>query len=182
MKEIRFHGRGGQGVVMASQILGAAFVSEGKYATSFPMFGVERRGAPVASFLRFDDMPVREKCKIYFPDCLVVFDSSQISLPDTFNGIKQGTILVANMSDPIQEKPHENVGTIITVNASRIALEEIGIPVSNTCMLGALTCATGWIALECIIAVLSDFFSGELLEKNVVSCLRGFRETSAAKW
>lgn len=182
MKEIRFHGRGGQGVVMAAQILGAAFVSEGKYATSFPLFGVERRGAPVASFLRFDDMPIREKSKIYFPDCLVVFDSSQIGASDTFNGVKQGSTLLVNMSEPIQEKPHKNFGTIATVNASKIALEEIGIPASNTCMLGAFVCVTGWIALDHVISVLSDFFSGERLEKNIASCVRGFRETKTTKW
>jgi 2-oxoacid:acceptor oxidoreductase gamma subunit (pyruvate/2-ketoisovalerate family) len=76
MIKVRFHGRGRQGSVTAARILANAFVLEGKYGSSFPMFGFERRGAPVTAFLRFDENPVREKTQIYSPDCLVVLDSS----------------------------------------------------------------------------------------------------------
>ena len=74
MKEIRFHGRGGQGVVMGAEMLAYAFVLEGKYASAFPTFGAERRGAPVAAFLRFDEKPVRETHQIYEPDCIAILD------------------------------------------------------------------------------------------------------------
>ena len=88
MKEIRFHGRGGQGAVMAAGMLASAFLYSGKYAAAFGMFGPERRGAPVMSFLRFDDKPIRQHTQIDEPDCLVVIDPRLIYSKEIFTGLK----------------------------------------------------------------------------------------------
>ena len=181
MKEIRIHGRGGQGAVMAAHILGMASVAGGKYASSFPMFGVERRGAPVTSFLRLDDKPVREKTMIYSPDCLIILDPSQISLPATFNGVKSEGVLVADVDTSFEKKPHNNINLMATVSATKIAMEEIGSPVNNTCMVGAFARATGWVNLDYIITALEEFFIGKRLEANINSCRRGFQEVEVMK-
>jgi len=182
MKEIRLSGRGGQGVAVAAQILGAAFVASGQYASSFPMFGVERRGAPVVSFLRFDDKPIREKTKIYSPDCMLIFDVSQMNSPAIFEGAKPGSIVILNTDGPLDKKPHKNVTLLAALNATKIAIEEIGIPVINTCMLGAFASATDWLSLDHIIAVLEEFFKEKSLETNIKSCRRGFQEAQVVTW
>jgi 2-oxoacid:acceptor oxidoreductase gamma subunit (pyruvate/2-ketoisovalerate family) len=178
MKEVRFHGKGGQGVVIAAHILGTAFVAVDKYASSFPLFGVERRGAPVSSFLRFDDKPIREKCKIYHPDCLIILDPTELESPLNYEGLKPGSTLVRNLGVPsrAEEKLHENIRIVATIDASKIAMEEIGVAASNTCMLGAFARATDWIGLDLIIEALSGFFWGDRLEANVNCCRRGFHE------
>ena len=88
MKEIRLHGRGGQGVVMASDILATAFVAEGNYATAFPSFGVERRGAPVSAFVRFDDKDIRERTHVYYPYCLIFTDPFFKDVKEVYTGLK----------------------------------------------------------------------------------------------
>jgi len=181
MREIRIHGRGGQGAVMAAHMLGMASVAEGKYASSFPMFGVERRGAPVTSFLRLDEKPVREKTMIYSPDCLIILDPSQINLPSTFNGIKPGGVLVVNTDKILKGRPHDNINLLAAVNATKIAMEEIGLPIINTCILGAFVEATGWVKLDYIIMALEEFFTGKRLEANINSCRRGFQEVEIMK-
>src|SRR4030043_188419 len=101
MKEIRIHGRGGQGAVLAARMLASAFVAEGKSVASFPMYGFERRGAPVVAFTRVDDKPIREKTQIYTPDCLVVIDPGLMKLPTLFTGLKTGGALIINSKKPL---------------------------------------------------------------------------------
>ena len=177
MKEIRIHGRGGQGAVTAVRILAAAFVREGKWASGFPAFGMERRGAPVMAFARFDDKPVREKTKVYNPDCIVVIDSRLISSADLVEGVKPDGILVLNTAEQVKEQPHENIGLIGSVDATRIGLEEVGIAVTNTCMLGAFARATEWIEVSSLLASLGEFFSRDMLKRNRRCVERGFEET-----
>jgi len=96
MIEIRIHGRGGQGAVIASEVLAMAAFREGKHVTSFPAFGVERRGAPVAAFTRIDDRPIRLKCEIYAPDHVVVLDPSLLQVVDVTAGLKPGGWILVN--------------------------------------------------------------------------------------
>jgi 2-oxoacid:acceptor oxidoreductase gamma subunit (pyruvate/2-ketoisovalerate family) len=96
MKEIRVHGRGGQGVVLASEIFVNALIKEGKYAACFPFFGFERRGAPVFGFIRFDEKPIRQKDQVYTPDCVVVMDSTLFKAVNVYQGIKDQSTLVLN--------------------------------------------------------------------------------------
>jgi len=178
MQEVRIHGRGGQGVVIASRILTSALVKEGKWASGFPMFGVERRGAPVAAFARFNDRPIREKTQIYSPDCLIVTDPRLIdSIRGViFDGIRPNGVLILNAPHPIQENPHKNLKTIGIVDATGIGLQEIGIPATNTCMVGAFARTTGWVHLECVIHGLGEYFDGDMLKKNIRCAERGFEE------
>lgn len=180
MKEIRVHGRGGQGGMAGAKILATAFVHEGKWASSFPEFGFERRGAPVRAFVRVDDKPILEKTKVYSPDCLIAIDPLLIELEATFEGLKPGGILVVNSG--IVVKQQWNLSLAGTVNATEIGLEEIGSPITNTCMLGAFARSTGWVTLESIIISLEEYFQGELLRKNVRCVERGFSETTVTAY
>lgn len=176
MKEIRLHGRGGQGVVLASRILAEAFLFEDKYPVAFPMFGTERRGGPVAAFLRFDDHPIREKTQIYSPDCLVVTDVTMKNDPIVFSGLKTNGTLVLNSTVPYIVQPHPNLRTVGIVDATAIALEEIGIAVPNTCMVGAFARVTGWLKLESVLLSLERYFRGSGLAKNIKCAQRGYNE------
>ncbi len=181
MIEVRFHGRGGQGSVVASRILANAFVREGKFGSAFPMFGFERRGAPVTAYGRFDDEPVLEKTEIYRPDCLIVLDSSQRDTPRVYEGLKPNGILILN-STMAPKEPHENLALVAMADATRIAVEEIGLPAPNTGMLGVFAAATGWIKLESILAGLEDYFEGRKLEGNRRCVQRGFEETKSIRF
>lgn len=176
MKEIRLHGRAGQGARMAAEILASALVLEGKYVSAFPMFGAERRGAPITAFLRFDDKPVRLTTQIYEPDCLVVLDPAQLK-PATFNGLKPNGMLIVNTSKPLADRMHHNVAVIGFTDATAIALEHIGRPIVNTCMLGVFAKTTGWTSLDFILPSLEEHFSGSLLENNVKALREGFQTT-----
>jgi 2-oxoacid:acceptor oxidoreductase gamma subunit (pyruvate/2-ketoisovalerate family) len=176
MKEIRLHGRGGQGAAMASDMLSAAFVKEGKYAANFPMFGFERRGMPVTAFLRFDDRPIREKTQIYAPDCLIIFDPGLWRQPPVYAGLKDDGIMVLNYHTQVKEPPNENIGTIGIVDATGIALQEIGAPITNTCVMGAFAATTGWLGLDSLLLSLEEHFEGAILDKNRRCMERGFKE------
>jgi 2-oxoacid:acceptor oxidoreductase gamma subunit (pyruvate/2-ketoisovalerate family) len=182
MIEVRFHGRGGQGAVTATRILANAFVRQGKYGSSFPMFGFERRGAPVTAFMRFDDNPVRVKTQIYNPDCLVVLDPSQLHSPVIYEGLKQNGVLIQNAPHPVQERPHSHVSLLGVVDADTIAHEELGIPSPNTCVLGAFAAATGWIPLKALLSSLEEYFHGDILRKNARTVERGFEEVKKIQW
>jgi len=170
-------GRGGQGAYTSAEMLAAALVSAGKYATAFPMFGGERRGAPVNVFVRFDDKPIRLRSQIYYPDCCIVTDPVLARTPDALKGLKPGGVVVVNVPRAPEAKPHENTATMATVDATGIALQETGRPITNTVMLGALIHATGWVELDSICEVFEGYFNGRLLEGNIHCAKRGFEES-----
>ncbi len=180
--EIRLHGRGGQGAASASGMLVAAFSEEGKYACGFPMFGFERRGAPVTTFARFSDKPITEKTMIYNPDCLVVLDTSQLNAPNVYAGFQKNGILIANVSHVPETKPHDNIKTLGIVDATKIAIEEIGMPAINTCILGSFAATTKWLQLETLSKILPNYFKGKILERNLKSLERGYKETQALEY
>jgi 2-oxoacid:acceptor oxidoreductase gamma subunit (pyruvate/2-ketoisovalerate family) len=179
--EIRIHSRGGQGAVTASEILVAAIASEGKHACAFPMFGFERRGSPVTTFLRFSGKPIREKTMVYEPDCLLVLDTNQVNMPASYAGLKPGGMLVANVPEHFKIEPNENVKTLGVVDATSIALDEIGAPIVSTCMLGAFAATSQWVELESVVSALGHYLEGKILEKNIKSVERGFHETKVVK-
>ena len=133
---------------MASEILAAAFVTEGKYATAFPSFGVERRGAPVSAFIRLDETDIRERTQVYFPDCLIFTDPFFKDVSQVYAGLKANGILILNSREALTNTPNENVKTAGTINATGIALEEIKRPSTNTCLVGAFAATTGWVSLD----------------------------------
>jgi 2-oxoacid:acceptor oxidoreductase gamma subunit (pyruvate/2-ketoisovalerate family) len=182
VKEIRIHGRGGQGAVLAARMLASAFVIEGKSVASFPMYGFERRGAPVVAFTRVDDKPIREKTQIYNPDCLIVIDPGLLALPTLFTGLKPGSVFILNSPKKLTEQPNENLKTGGVVNATQIAVDEIGRDIPNTCLLGAFAAATGWLKLQSILDCLPDYLRGDILERNLRSAERGFKEVEVKEW
>jgi 2-oxoisovalerate ferredoxin oxidoreductase gamma subunit len=174
MKEIRLHGRGGQGVVMGAEMLAYAFVLEGKYASAFPTFGAERRGAPVAAFLRFDEKPIRETHQIYEPDCITILDPFIAKQDAVFSGLKGDGIAIINTPRKRLDAWPHGLNMLGLVDATALALDEIGRAVVNTCMLGVLARVTGWVKLESVISSLDMNFEGKLLQKNADLVRRGY--------
>jgi 2-oxoacid:acceptor oxidoreductase gamma subunit (pyruvate/2-ketoisovalerate family) len=169
LKEIRIHGRGGQGGVTAAELLARAAFKEGKWVQSFPFFGAERRGAPVKAFARLSDEPILVRSQIYNPDYVIVLDSGLLDLVDVTEGMKEDGIVIVNT----QKKPEElnlEQHRVATVDATGIALElqlvVAGLPVLNTTMLGAFAKATGEIKLESAVEVIKQMWSGPAGEKN----------------
>jgi 2-oxoacid:acceptor oxidoreductase gamma subunit (pyruvate/2-ketoisovalerate family) len=180
--EIRLHGRGGQGAVMAAKMLASAFARENKAVASFPMYGFERRGMPVVAFTRFAEQPIREKTQIYHPDCLMVVDPSLLAITSLFDGLKPGGILILNSAKPLHRPPSANLTCIGRINATGIALEEIGKDIPNTCLLGALAATTGWLSLDSVLSGLSEYLEGDLLTRNIRNATRGFHEVEVQSW
>lgn len=176
MKQIRLHGRGGQGVVMAGEMLAASFAFEGKYAAVIPTFGFERRGAPVHASLRVDDNPIREKTQVYEVDALMALDPVLALKQSVFKGLRSGGICLLNRMEPLKSCPHENLLRVGVVDATGIAMEEIGAPIPNTCMVGAFAAFTGWVTLDSVLETLEETFSGKRIEKNLRAAQRGFTE------
>ncbi|HKK98855.1 MAG TPA: 2-oxoacid:acceptor oxidoreductase family protein [Desulfotignum sp.] len=176
MSEVRFHGRGGQGVVTTSKILANAFARTGQFGASFPMFGFERRGAPVTAFGRFSDRPVREKTQIYNPNILVVLDPSQKDSSTVFAGLLPGGMLLLNDKENSGDIRHDNLRKLAVVNASGIAMEEIGLPIPNTVVVGAFAKMSGLLDINPVVEALADYFSGKKLAANEICAKRGFDE------
>jgi len=157
MKEIRFHGRGGQGAVIASNILAEAAFAEGNDVQAFPYFGVERRGAPVTAFVRLDGRPIRIKYNIYNPNYVVVLDESLLKAVDVTAGLQEPGIVVVN-SNRSPEAMELQDYKVATVNATDIALEHgLGskvAPIVNTIMLGAFVTATKEVKLESVLTAI----------------------------
>jgi 2-oxoacid:acceptor oxidoreductase gamma subunit (pyruvate/2-ketoisovalerate family) len=159
MIEIRFHGRGGQGAVVASEILARAAFKEGKDVQAFPFFGVERRGAPVTAYARFDDRPIRVKSSVYDPDYVVVLDASLLGTVDVREGLKKNGMILINT-----DKPPDRVGLeasrLAAVNATDIAIRHgLGskaAPIVNTAILGAFSKATEEVTLDSILESISE--------------------------
>lgn len=181
MGEIRLHGRGGQGTVIAAEMLANAFVHGGVYASVFPSFGVERRGSIVTAFARFGDSPIREHTKVYRPDILFMLDQSLVDRANQYEGFRRGGLIIANTR---HEDAIVKLGVapkmIATVDATSIALEETGIAVTNTCMLGAFARATGLVRLEDLESALALYLSGDVLARNLRSMKRGFEEVKVS--
>ncbi|MCX8031853.1 MAG: 2-oxoacid:acceptor oxidoreductase family protein [Thermoleophilia bacterium] len=181
-KEIRFHGRGGQGAVLAARMLASACAIEGKHVASFPMYGFERRGMPVVAFARISEEPIREKTQIYNPDCLVVIDPTLLRLPYLFEGLKPGGVLILNSAHTPAQQLHPNLAQAGVINATQVALCEIGRDIPNTCLIGALARVTGWVSLDSVLKGLADYFEGELLARNARSAERGYNEVEVISW
>jgi 2-oxoacid:acceptor oxidoreductase gamma subunit (pyruvate/2-ketoisovalerate family) len=160
MIEIRIHGRGGQGAVIASEVLADAFFKEGKYVQAFPAFGVERRGAPVAAFVRVDDAPIRLRCEIYEPDHLIVLDPTLIQVVDLTSGLKEGGWIIINSDKEPSSFNLSSSFKVITVDAGSIATKhKLGSrtnPIVNTAILGAFAKVTGLVKLETVIEAIEE--------------------------
>jgi pyruvate ferredoxin oxidoreductase gamma subunit len=178
MIEIRFHGRGGQGAVTSAELLALAAIEEGKYAQAFPSFGPERRGAPVLAFCRISNEPIKIRANIYEPDLVVVLDASLLKIVNVAAGLKPDGILVTTSND-FPEKVKEDLkikNRLGVVDAVKIAREVLGLPITNTTMLGSLVKASGLVKKESFISPLKERF-GRIAEKNISAFERAYQET-----
>jgi pyruvate ferredoxin oxidoreductase gamma subunit/2-oxoisovalerate ferredoxin oxidoreductase gamma subunit len=169
IKEIRIHGRGGQGGVTAAELLARAAFREGKWVQAIPFFGAERRGAPVKAFARLSDEPILIRSQVYSPDYVMVLDAGLLDLVDVTEGLKKDGIVIINT----RKKPEEidiKQGRLATVDATGIAIElqllVAGQPVLNTTMLGAFAKATEEVKLESILEIIREEWKGAAGEKN----------------
>lgn len=169
LKEIRIHGRGGQGGVTAAELLAKAAFKEGRWVQAFPFFGAERRGAPIKAFARFADIPILIRSQIYNPDYVIVLDPTLLDVVDVAEGLKKDGIITVNTTKKPEEidiKGHR----VATVDATSIALElqllVAGLPVLNTSMLGAFAKATEEVKLESVVQAIKETWPGAAGEKN----------------
>ena len=179
MYEIRFHGRGGQGAVLASKILAKALVEEGKHVKAIPSFGFERRGAPVEAYLRFDSKTIRQNTNIYHPHCVICLDPTLPRSVNIFQDMRQGGVWVqATKKSFDQLMRPETLTRAGLCNAFGIALRIFGRPITNSIMLGAFAKTTGLVSLETLRKGMeSAEFRDAALDKNVLAVGEGYENT-----
>jgi len=173
--QIRIHGRGGQGVVTAAELLSAAAFSEGKHAQAFPSFGSERTGAPVVSFCRIDDKPIRVREPVMHPDVIVIQDPTLLHQVDVFEGASQDALLVINSARPVADlgiaefSSGLRPGAVLTVPATELAQQYVGRPVPNAALLGGFAAVSGAVSIESVAAAISGRFAGAIGRGNVAA-------------
>lgn len=181
MKEIRIHGRGGQGSVTAAELLAVAAFADGKFSQAFPAFGVERRGAPVQAFTRINNEPIRLRSQIYEPDYVIVQDPTLLEVVDVASGLKEDGVLIINSDFDADKFDINTKAKIMTVNATKIALDIIGRPIVNTVLLGAFAGATGEIEPESIMEAVKERFPGKVGERNAAAIQEAYKMMKEAK-
>ena len=166
MIEVRIHGRGGQGNVVAAYLLATAAFNEGWHAQAFPAFGAERRGAPVVAFVRINDKPIRRRCQVLAPDFLIIQDEALLKVPGITDGLKpEGSILLnATQSS---EQYATDYSSLVTLPATQLAQQHLGRPVPNTALLSAFLRLTDLLPHSSLVKSLEERFKGEILEKNI---------------
>ncbi|MDI9569917.1 MAG: pyruvate ferredoxin oxidoreductase subunit gamma [Pseudomonadota bacterium] len=182
MIEIRWHGRGGQGAVTSVELLALAAIEEGKYAQGFPAFGPERRGAPVMAYNRVSDKPIKIRSGIYDPDVVVVLDPSLVGLVNVTEGLKPDGLLIINTSKtaPAIREQLKYKGKLATVDATHIAREELGVPIANTTMLGAVMKTTKVLKLASLDEPIKERF-GKIADRNKNALKRAYDDVKLAK-
>jgi pyruvate ferredoxin oxidoreductase gamma subunit len=177
--EIRWHGRGGQGIVSVSRLLADAALSENKHVQSFPEFGPERSGAPVRGFTRISDEPISIHSQIYNPNIVVVVDPTLLGTSNVTSGLSEnGTVIANSERTPDELKKTLSIPNahVYSINARRIALDVLGRPIYNTAMLGALIKVAPITSFESIAQVVKTRFPGPLGDKNVEAVRRAHQE------
>lgn len=180
MFQVRIHGRGGQGVVTAAELLSVAAFGEGHHAQAFPSFGSERTGAPVVAFCRIDETPIRVREPVMAPDAVIVQDQTLLYQVDLFSGLlPDGYVLINSTSTFAELGLDDLVGgrpghRLISVPATELALEHLGRPVPNAVLLGAFAALTQVVTLDSVHKGIRAKFAGPLGEKNCVAAAAAF--------
>jgi len=173
MFETRIHGRGGQGVVTAAEMLSVAAFLEGKHSQAFPSFGSERTGAPVVAFCRISDREIRLREPIQTPDALIVQDPTLFRALDVTEGLKANGYLIVNTARTLSEIHLDAVvarlpaGHVIAAPATELAMKFVGRPAPNTALLGAFAAEVGVVSLDCVLEAIRRAFPGKIGEANV---------------
>ena len=178
--EIRWHGRGGQGVVTASKLLAGAAMGSGRYFQAFPEFGPERMGAPIRAFTRLSQQPIRIHSPIEEPDVVVVLDPTLLGAGVTDGLEEDGSLVVNAPLSPTQVRQATGFrgGQVFAVDASHIAIEEMGLEVTNTPMLGAFARATGLFDLDALAEELRAWFGKKIPAEAVEANVRAMRRAA----
>lgn len=178
MFEIRIHGRGGQGVVTAAELLSVAAFAEGKDALAFPTFGSERTGAPVTAFCRIAERPIRSREPIVEPDALIVQDTTLLHQVDLFGGVGPEAYVLINTGRGLDELGLDEFAAsrfrperVVTVAATELAREHLGRPLPNAALLGGFAALTGVVSVEAVANAIRGRFSAKIAERNVAAAL-----------
>ena len=180
MFQVRIHGRGGQGVVAAAEILSMAAFDEGRFAQAFPSFGSERMGAPVVSYCRIDDRPIRTHEPIAEPDALIVQDPTLVHQVDLFGGLADDAYVLVNTSKSFEGlglaefAARFRPGRLLTCPATALALEYVGRPLPNAALLGGFAALTGRISLDALEKAISERFAGVVGTANAAAARAAF--------
>jgi pyruvate ferredoxin oxidoreductase gamma subunit len=181
--QMRWHSRGGQGAKTAADFFTQVAISEGNYSQAFPEYGPERSGAPMRSYTRVSSQPIKLHSAVYTPNVLIIVDPTLIGPVNVLDGLPEDAIIIINTQLTPQEA-REQYGidgyNIYTVDATRISLDELGRPIPNMPMVGALVKVTGLVQLDNVIEGLRKTFSGKfgekVVEKNVNAINRAYKE------
>ena len=180
MFQVRIHGRGGQGAVTTAELLAVAAFTEDKYAQAFPSFGSERMGAPVMSFCRIDDKPIRTREPVTEPDVLIVQDPTLLHQADLFAGLTGDGYLLINSAHTFAElglgevAARHHRGRLLVVPATQLALTHLGRPLPGTALLGGFAALTGVISLDSVTRAIGERFTGNVAEGNVAAARAAF--------
>lgn len=179
--EIRWHGRGGQGVVTAGKLLAETAMGTGQYFQAFPDFGPERMGAPIRAFTRLSPRPINIHSQIENPDVVLVLDPTLLGTVPVADGLKEDGMLLVNTSQSpaeVRQVTGLKTGKVFTVDASHIAIEEMGRDITNTPMLGAFARATGIFDIEKLAEQLRAWFSKRISPEMVEANVRALRRAA----
>ncbi len=182
MFQIRIHGRGGQGVVSAAEMLSIAAFREGKHAQAFPSFGSERTGAPVVAFCRIDDREIRLREPVMQPDALIIQDPTLLHQVDVFAGLAHGGTILINSSRSFEELGLQELVQRYrtrTLPASEIALRHVGRPLPNAALLGGFAAVSSQVSLESVTAAIRSKFSGKIADGNAAAASAAYRHAQA---
>jgi pyruvate ferredoxin oxidoreductase gamma subunit len=182
--EVRFHGRGGQGVVTAADLLALAAFTDGHHAQSFPSFGSERTGAPVVAYCRLAERDIRTREPVVTPECVVVIDPTLVHQVDLFSGLRPGGSVLINSSRPVEElglgalAPRVAPGRVLAVAATDAARRQLGRPLPNAALLGGFAALTGQVSLAALGAAIRERFSRDptVAEHNVAAAAEVFQQ------
>ena len=175
MFAVRIHGRGGQGVVTAAEMLSIAAFEDGQHAQAFPTFGSERTGAPVVAFCRIDDRPIRLREPILALDALIIQDPTLLHQVKVFSGLREDGYVLINTSRPLDElglgefAEGFRPGRLVTLAASEVADRQLGRPLPNTALLGGFAAMTGVVTLQSVVVAIAQKFSGEIAGRNMLA-------------
>ena len=187
MFQVRIHGRGGQGVVSAAEMLSVAAFDEGRYAQAFPSFGSERMGAPVMAFCRVDEREIRLREPVLTPDAVIVQDPTLLHQVDLFHGLSPKGYILINSTRDFEELGIAEfarrfpAGHVRTVAASELALEHVGRPRPNAALLGGFAAITGQLRLASVAKAIREKFAGRVGEANVRAAQAAFAALAATE-
>jgi pyruvate ferredoxin oxidoreductase gamma subunit len=180
--EVRIHGRGGQGNVVAAYLLATAAIDEGHFGQAFPAFGAERRGAPVVSFVRIAERTLRRRNQVLQPDFLIVQDRALLKVPGVLDGLRPGGGILVNTSLDAATISEQIGSAVVTLSATQLAKTHLGRPVPNTALLSAFLTLTQILPMDALIKALGQKFRGDILERNLRLIEAASRQVPAGQW